>query len=112
MATITVSGTPGGGRRVYVPRIIDGPVTIEFDGGPYLRKKLSANLVGINLSLGPVPLTNGDVDNSGEVDAADIDAVIAAFGSTDVSNNDVDNSGEVDAADIDIVIENFGATDD
>jgi len=111
-ATLTVSGTPGGGTTVYVPRIIGGPVTIEFDGGSYLRKKVGANLIGLNLNVGPVRLTNGDVDNSGEVDAADIDAVIAAFGSTDLGNADVDNSGEVDAADIDTVIENFGATDE
>ncbi len=56
-------------------------------------------------------LRNGDVDNSGEVDAADIDAVIAAFGSTGQPIEDVDMSGEVDAADIDIVIANFGQTD-
>ena len=59
-------------------------------------------------------LVNGDVDESGEVDAADIDAVIAAFGNTNPPPTlvDVDGSGEVDAADIDLVIANFGATDE
>lgn len=57
-----------------------------------------------------LPIT-GDVDGSGEVDAADIDMVIAAFGSmTPDIPEDVDGSGEVDAVDIDIVISNFGRT--
>ncbi len=56
-----------------------------------------------------INLTNGDVDGSGEVDAADIDEVIADFGQTSAwILSDVDGSGEVDAADIDIVIANFG----
>ncbi len=58
-----------------------------------------------------VTIFTGDVDDSGEVDAADIDAVIANFGSTDPIIEDLDLSGEVDAADIDIVIANFGQTD-
>ncbi len=57
-----------------------------------------------------LPIT-GDVDGSQEVDAADIDNVIAQFGSTTPGiPEDVDGSGEVDAADIDIVIANFGRT--
>ncbi len=57
-----------------------------------------------------LPIT-GDVDGSGEVDAADIDLVIAQFGATTPGiPEDVDGSGEVDAADIDIVIANFGRT--
>ncbi len=67
---------------------------------------------GINFNF-----VNGDVDGSGEVDAADIDAVIAAFGNAVggpdpyAANEDVDGSGEVDAADIDIVISKFGEVD-
>ncbi len=60
----------------------------------------------------PVTIFTGDVDDSGEVDAADIDAVIANFGSVDPIIEDLDLSGEVDAADIDIVIANFGAVDE
>ena len=61
-------------------------------------------------------MTNGDPDYSGEVDAADIDLVIAHFGETPASSGwnadiDVDGSDEVDAADIDIVIANFGSID-
>lgn len=71
------------------------------------------------VTLGPTPVTglavnlqNGDVDNSGEVDAVDIDLVIAEFGSVTAVNPDVDGSNEVDAVDIDIVIANFGGVDD
>ncbi len=57
-------------------------------------------------------LPNGDPDLSGEVDAADIDLVIANFGATTTvaTLGDLDGSGEVDAADIDITIANFGQT--
>lgn len=58
---------------------------------------------------------NGDPDQSDEVDAADIDLVIAAFGSTGSPTSlieDIDGSGEVDAADIDVVIANFGSVGD
>ena len=57
-----------------------------------------------------VLLPNGDSDGSGEVDAADIDNVIAHFGvlTTQASLGDVDGTGEVDAADIDVTITNFG----
>ena len=56
-------------------------------------------------------LTNGDPDMSQEVDAADIDLVIANFGMMNVDGlgGDVDLSNEVDAADIDLVIANFGS---
>ncbi len=62
-------------------------------------------------------LSNGDSDQSGEVDAADIDLIIAKFGTTlgdpDYHlNADLDGSTEVDAADIDIAIANFGETDE
>ncbi len=57
-------------------------------------------------------LPNGDPDLSGEVDAADIDLVIANFGATTTlaTLGDLDGSGEVDAADIDITVANFGQT--
>ena len=59
----------------------------------------------------------GDVDDSGEIDAADIDVVIAEFGRVDGDPNfhrwvDVDGTGEIDAADIDLVIANFGLVAD
>lgn len=71
------------------------------------------NLVdGVNTAT-PVVMQNGDVDASNEVDAADIDEVIAHFGENTGGGPyfrpaDVDGSTEVDAADIDIVIAHFG----
>ncbi|MBL8060762.1 MAG: hypothetical protein JNK63_08675, partial [Chthonomonas sp.] len=63
-------------------------------------------------AIGTATMQNGDVNNTGEVDAADIDQVIADFGSTSDISSDTDVNGEVDAADIDIVIANFGGVDD
>ncbi len=64
---------------------------------------------------GSIAITMGDVDNSGEIDAADIDLVIADFGNVppiaNAAPTDVDGSGEVDAADIDLVIASFGGVD-
>ena len=59
-----------------------------------------------------VLLPNGDPDQSQEVDASDIDLVIANFGAitTAATLGDLDGSGEVDAVDIDVCIANFGAT--
>ncbi len=62
-------------------------------------------------------MQNGDVDDSGEVDAADVDEAIANFGETWPGgygniDADVDVSGEVDAADLDIIIANFGGIND
>jgi hypothetical protein len=59
----------------------------------------------------------GDVDDSGEIDAADIDIVIANFGLVNGDDLwdpavDVDGTGEIDAADIDVVISNFGLVGD
>ena len=74
-----------------------------------LRATGATSSVGSLLVL-DLPIT-GDVDGSDEVDAVDIDQVIAAFGSTTPGiPEDVDGSIEVDAVDIDIVITNFGRT--
>jgi hypothetical protein len=92
---------------------VSGNYTVSAKGAPFLRKTSSV----VNLAVG-APITinfslqNGDVDGSGEVDAADIDQVIADFGATGSEKvTDVDRSNEVDAADIDVVIANFGGTD-
>ncbi|MBL8059779.1 MAG: hypothetical protein JNK63_03570 [Chthonomonas sp.] len=100
------------------------PVTITMDGGQFLKRKFDVTIPAapndapVAIVVPDVALTNGDCDGSGEVDAADIDQVIADFGAvisaeTDAAaNSDCDINGEVDAADIDIVIANFGAVDD
>lgn len=93
-----------------------GPAEVIFDGSSWLKRRVNVTLTGSPLSLGTVSMQNGDVDGSGEVDAADIDAVITDFGTQypggPTPEADVDVSGEVDAADIDIVIANFGGQDD
>ncbi len=97
---------------ISVPASATGAATIEWDGSSFLLRKTNINLTGSALAVGSVSVQNGDVDNSGEVDAADIDEVIADFGDTSNNPSDVDVSGEVDAADIDIVIANFGGVND
>lgn len=88
-----------------------GPAVVTIDGPTQLKRRRYIFLDGNPVDLGSIVLLNGDVDGSGEVDAADIDATIMDFGAAAV-NADIDLSGEVDAADIDIVISNFGLTDE
>ncbi|MBL8059642.1 MAG: hypothetical protein JNK63_02875 [Chthonomonas sp.] len=104
------------GFSIDVPDYGAVSASIVFDGSSFLQKTVPVSLTGANQAIGAVAMQNGDVDTSGEVDAADIDQVIANFG--DVwpggvgnPNSDADASGEVDAADIDIVIANFGNID-
>lgn len=95
---------------------ITGSVNLVFTGPGFITRKLN----GVNLSWSTavnVSLPNGDANQSGEVDAADIDDVIARFGMLTGGPNysitaDCDGSGEIDAADIDIVIAEFGSVND
>ena len=89
-----------------------GAATLVLDGSSFLKRAVSIALTGSNQAIGNATMQNGDVDGTGEVDAADIDQVIAAFGNMGDNVEDVDVSDEVDAADIDIVIANFGGMDD
>ncbi len=101
-----------------LPYALTNPIRFEVDGSSFLKRTINGSVpvppsaAAIAINLGTVNLQNGDVDGSGEVDAADIDEVIAAFGDVSSDDTDVDVSGEVDAADIDIVIANFGAVDE
>ena len=94
---------------------VRGRYLVSVGGAPFLRKNF-APVVTIGHDGNDIPinvtLISGDVDGSGEIDAADIDMVISQFGLTDPTVCDVDGSGEVDAADIDLVIGNFGQTGD
>ncbi|MBL8059777.1 MAG: hypothetical protein JNK63_03560 [Chthonomonas sp.] len=111
--------------RVILPNVppagATNQYTIVFDGASFLKKTVNVTVPGsatpTDINIGAVALVNGDVDTSGEVDAADIDQVIADFGAiwpvgNGNPNSDVDVSGEVDAGDIDIIIANFGAIDE
>lgn len=97
---------------IPVPAAVSGTATLRLDGSSFLQKSVEISLTGTTTDAGTISLNNGDSDHSGEVDAADIDLVIADFGSAAVADTDVDVSGEVDAADIDIVIANFGLGDE
>lgn len=113
---ITAHG-PSNAFSVTLPTSVTGAVTIEWDGSSFLDRKTNVNLTGSDQAIGAVNLQNGDVDNSGEVDAGDIDEVISNFGQLWPGgygniDADLDVSGEVDAADIDIIIANFGGLND
>ena len=96
---------------IQVPSSAEGSAALVFDGSSFLQKTTLVTLTGVPALVGTVTCQNGDVDASGEVDAADIDAVIADFGGMTGADTDVDVSGEVDAADIDVAIANFGGVD-
>ena len=107
-----VATTPNSSFDISMPPAVTGAATISWDGSSFLKRNTLVSLTGSSQSVGTVNVQNGDVDGTGEVDAADIDSVIAAFGQMNDQNEDVDVSGEVDAADTDIVIANFGGMDD
>ncbi len=95
-----------------------GQIQVRIRGGHFLAKTgtLTTAVTGQSITY-VATLRNGDADQSGEVDAADIDLVIAGFGGTPGSpgynpNTDLDGSQEVDAADIDIAIAYFGSVDE
>lgn len=121
--TVTVgSGTlnaksPSRPLFVNVAASVNGPATLVLDGSSFLKRRIDLTIVNGEAAVGAVTMANGDPDQTGEVDAADIDLVIANFGNTFPSlvgsgDSDVDCSGEVDAADIDIVIGSFGEIDE
>ncbi|MBL8060842.1 MAG: matrixin family metalloprotease [Chthonomonas sp.] len=102
-----------GDYTISVPSLVAGTgYLVRVSSLVWLRKSTptigAATISNLNFSL-----FNGDADQSGEVDAADIDDVIAAFGGTGVgpTGGDLDGSGEVDASDIDVAIANFGQID-
>ena len=105
-----------------LPAGASNPLSIRIGGQPFLYKKVltqvpvPASESPESIDIGTVALINGDVDGSGEIDAVDIDEVIAAFGQLFPGPgnpySDLDLSGEVDAVDIDLVIANFGAVNE
>ncbi len=105
------------GTLTKVPRPPFGEYVLTVRAPRFLLRKRHFIQSGDTSHLGLLTLTNGDVDGSGEVDAADIDIVISRLGTTVTSANwldtaDLNGSGEVDVADIDISIRSFGAVGD
>ncbi len=116
VTVLQVGLSQDGSFRIPVPT---GAGRLSVNYGSWLRRTVAFDTTAGNATSVQINLVNGDVDESGEIDAADIDVVIGYFGlafgePTYVANrnSDLDRSGEVDAADIDIVISNFGGVDD
>jgi hypothetical protein len=114
IGAFTTSADANGEVLFSTPSNVRGQYELTVDGGSWLKRRLTVNVNDHGLFEVAVSLQNGDVDQSGEVDAADIDQVIANFGQTGVgpTQGDVDLSDEIDAADIDVVIANFGGVDE
>lgn len=105
--------TLGAGNQFSLnAQVPNGLYRVFVSKSQYLRRRISnVNLTASGAVAGTFNLIPGDVDNSGEIDAVDIDLVIANFGAF-ANPGDIDGSGEVDAVDIDLVIANFGAVGD
>ncbi len=108
----TVNTVLQAGGNFKVSPAANGLSTLKFRTRSGLKRAFTTTLSGTPVTGVVINVDNGDVDHSGEVDAADIDAVIAAFGAVGDNPADVDGSLEIDAADIDIVIAHFGSVDD
>ena len=79
----TQAGTPSSQINIEVAASATGSARLIFDGSSFLRKSVAVTLTGSSQAIGTATMQSGDVDDSGEVDAVDIDLVIAGFGGVD-----------------------------
>lgn len=99
-----------GGYSINIPNgAPNGTYSLYIKGGTFLGNYANVTLTGGSVSGVNIALTNGDVDQDGEVGATDFDAVVAQFGNS--VSADCDNDGEVGASDFNIVVANFGLGD-
>ena len=103
----------------------EGEYTFEFTANDFATITGTTTIDEGGQFEGTLVLPTADADRSNEVDASDIDFVIANYGQTPSSTQwdggyshplmtvpsnwaDIDFSGEVDAADVDEVVEQYG----
>ncbi len=120
--TLPIAATGGyefGDVRLVTATGAESSTVLAVFGGRdhVLRRVVGPIYLNASDRLPDVQLDLGDVDMSGEVDAADIDLLIANFGQIIGTqswnpNWDVDSTGQIDAADIDVVIASFGSSGD
>ncbi|MEP0848472.1 MAG: hypothetical protein HRF50_16825 [Phycisphaerae bacterium] len=117
------------GNAVWTPAMIDVCSTVsgkddleaaQTDAGMMLfawtdDRRDAGNIYAQNLnpdgSLG-VPGCPGDLDGDGDVDLADLSALLTNYGTpsgADPGDGDLDGDGDVDLADLSALLENFGA---
>ena len=84
----------------------DGQTRVPADIGS-ARSVIGGGYHSVALRGLPEGACEGDIDGSGEVDAADIGSLLMRFGTYDAAS-DIDGSGEVDAADIGSLLMLFG----
>lgn len=105
---------------------VDGDYLLYVNSATSLGRSAAFSVTsGVPTFAGDVELLEGDIDGSGEVDAADIDLITACFGLTPSDDEwnddslgilgqlaDLDGSEEVDAADMDVALATFGEVDE
>ncbi len=57
----------------------------------------------------PPPLCPGDIDDDGDIDAADLAALLSAWGDQPDDPADLDGDGDVDAADLAALLGAWGS---
>ena len=94
----------------YYRLLLPGSYTLTLEAAGYRMKTEADVIVGagtsteLNIELEPLSLA-ADIDNSGQVDAADLQWVILAMlGDTIPHNADVDGNGSINAVDIQLVV--------
>ncbi|MBL8061200.1 MAG: hypothetical protein JNK63_10865, partial [Chthonomonas sp.] len=67
--TLTVSANSSA-LSISVPASYTGGASLILDGSSFLKRIVAVNLTGSNQAIGTATMQNGDVNNTGEVDAA------------------------------------------
>ncbi len=124
-STVEVNTEASSGELEFLPDLANGTYTVTVSRAGMLTRIRTVTVSSFVPTLSSsLDLRLGDTDASGEIDAADIDTVIAAFGMVEGDSGwfdgtypaylytDVDGSGEVDAADSDVITANYGEVSD
>lgn len=113
-ATVTLTDAED---NVFTGTTIDGVYAIDVPGGTYkfvvtapgqTSYTKNALEVSADMTFKDVSIKAGDVNYTGEVNAADLNGLLVKFNSTDV-DCDVNGSGEVNASDLNNLLVNFNA---
>ncbi len=116
-ATVTLINVDDAGNT-YAATTVDGVYAINnVAGGTYkivitalghTSYTKNALEVSADTTFKDVAIRGGDVDYTGEVNAADLNGLLANFNSSD-EDCDIDGTGEVNAADLNTLLANFNA---
>lgn len=114
-ATVTLTDAE---NNVFAGTTLDGNYAIEIPGGTYkivvtapgqTSYTKNALEVSADTTFKDVAIKAGDVNYTGEVNAADLNSLLVNFNSAD-EDCDINGSGEVNASDLNNLLVNFNAT--